>query len=233
LFAALVSVVPIRFSTSEQRFYRKFLRDGEEVVGAVPLRQQRLARLLVEHTDLKSWIGRETVLRLAGKARKLDNGLAVRLQKVARLEALLAPAEALFAHLLVRPGQTVATIAEHLRGHWGKSVPNLDRPGLADIKREITDVVGDDSATLIDRVDRSLSSGDYAAAIVSVLEWNLLVMRRRKAAPWVRVERGKVDVRYRGQEEYLPDADELPTLWRNSYFLDSLKDVTRQLGKSA
>ena len=36
-------------------------------------------------------------------------------------------------------------------------------------------------------------------------------------------------VRYRGVEPRLPDEDELPELWRNSYFIDALKRVTRQL----
>ena len=42
-----------------------------------------------------------------------------------------------------------------------------------------------------------------------------------------------LDVRYRGTESKLPTGDELASAWRNSYFLDSLKDVTRQIGEAA
>ena len=52
------------------------------------------------------------------------------------------------------------------------------------------------------------------------------------ASPWVKVgEQGRLDVRYRGNDQSLPDRDALPELWRNSYFLDSLKKVTRSLQK--
>ena len=40
---------------------------------------------------------------------------------------------------------------------------------------------------------------------------------------------GRLDVRYRGEEQLLPERDELPLLWRNPYFLDSLRQITWQL----
>ena len=53
-------------------------------------------------------------------------------------------------------------------------------------------------------------------------------------ASWVQVgEDGKLDVRYRGTEQELPSGDDLPELWRNGYFIDSLKAITRQLGAPA
>ena len=231
LFSAIVNVLPNRLSAEEKRFYRKFLRDGEAVVGAAPGRQHILAELLRQHASPTAWIGRETVLSLSDRARSVDEALSDRLSKVARLEALLAPAEALFAHVQLRPNQAVSTLAGRLRDHWGRTVPNLGRPGFKEIRPEIAQAVGEESATIIDQADQALGTGQYDDAIKAVLDWNALVMQRRGSAPWVRLARGKIDVRYRGQDQRLPDADELGTLWRNTYFLDSLKDVTRQLGK--
>jgi hypothetical protein len=63
-----------------------------------------------------------------------------------------------------------------------------------------------------------------------VIDWNTQVMKARSSAPWVRItSNDKIEVRYRGAEQLLPEEDELPTLWRNQYFFDSLKKVTRQL----
>ena len=42
-------------------------------------------------------------------------------------------------------------------------------------------------------------------------------------------EEGWINVRYRGSERLLPTHDELTELWYNSYFLDSLKSVSKQL----
>ena len=64
----------------------------------------------------------------------------------------------------------------------------------------------------------------------AVLEWNRVVMAFRKAAPWVLVgPDGRLDVRYRGAEQLLPERDELTLLWRNPYFLDSLRQITWKL----
>ena len=58
-------------------------------------------------------------------------------------------------------------------------------------------------------------------------------MNSRGGASWVEVgEGGKLDVRYRGAEQELPSGDDLPELWRNGYFIDSLKAIARQLGKA-
>ena len=54
-------------------------------------------------------------------------------------------------------------------------------------------------------------------------------MAGRKAAPWVQMASGKLDVRYRGQARRLPEGDALPELWRNPYFIDTLKTIVLQL----
>ena len=75
----------------------------------------------------------------------------------------------------------------------------------------------------MNKCDHALGVGAYEDAIMALLEWNKLVMVARKAAPWIQLTSGKLDVRYRGQERELPDGDALPELWRNSYFIDALK----------
>ena len=63
-----------------------------------------------------------------------------------------------------------------------------------------------------------------------MIAWNAQVSQDRRSASWIQLgEGGHLDVRYRGAEQLLPDGDELPTLWKNSYFIDSLKLVIRQL----
>jgi len=65
---------------------------------------------------------------------------------------------------------------------------------------------------------------------MSILEWNKSVMENRKSSPWVLLsDRGRIDIRYKGLDSILPDGDKLPTLWRNGYFIDSLKNILSQL----
>ena len=79
------------------------------------------------------------------------------------------------------------------------------------------------------KCDHALNAGAYEDAIMALLEWNKLVMAARKAAPWMQLTSGKLDVRYRGQEKELPAGDILPQLWRNSYFIDALKSIVHLL----
>ncbi|MCK4785984.1 MAG: hypothetical protein KAV87_19665, partial [Desulfobacteraceae bacterium] len=149
-------------------------------------------------------------------------------EKIARLEALFAPVEALFDYLQTRGGQKPAEIALKLFDHWGKQVPHLTTP-LDNILAEIIRVVGSDLGEVMDKCDHALGAGAYEDVIMALLEWNKLVMAARKAAPWIQLSSGKLDVRYRGQEKELPDGATLPVLWRNSYFIDALKSIVHHL----
>ena len=230
VFCALADMLTPAFNTDEVDFYGRRLRDGQEVHGAAPERQGRFRTLLEAETDLDALLGRPELLSLVKAAARVDEGLADRLERIAHLEAFLAPADALFQHILARHGQPVEDVATVISSHWGPRVPHLDRTAFAGL---IPEVLARSNAAITRAMEGchdALGSGDYAGAIRSLVEWNSAVMESRGAAPWVRLgERRRLDVRYRGIEPRLPDRGELPELWRNSYFIDALKLVTRQL----
>lgn len=229
---ALADALPPELTLGERAFYGEFLRDAAMAQGQVrPGRQATLAALLEAHTDLHDWIGREEVLALAEASKHEDEGLSRQLSKVARLEAVLAPADCIFGFLLARHDQRPSTIAAEIRERWGRQVPSLDTP-IDDLLPEIASFTLPEVCDAIRVVDRALHDGDYEQAIESLFEWNKAVMAARSAAPWVELSSGKLDVRYRGTEGELPSGDDLPLLWRNSYFLDSLKGVTLQVGEA-
>ena len=230
-FGTVASVFSPAFSSSEATFYGATLRDGLRVTDMPPGRQEMVARLLQDFTDLQEPTGRLDVDTLRG--RSSDPMLTRRLERVLRLEALLAPAGAVFSFLQARNGQEPGKLAAELRDRWGTDLPHLDRAGFRAIDSEIEVQAGPEIAQEIRRTDEALAAANYEEVIDGLLAWNRLVMSRRGGAPWIRIASGKLDVRYRAQEERLPRGDHVPTLWRNTYFLDSLKDVTRQLRKVA
>ena len=230
VFSALADMLTPAFSKDEVDFYGRLLRDGSEVSGGSPARQGRFRTLLERETVLDEPVGRAELLGLVKASARVDEELAGRLERIAHLEALLAPAEALFQHILARHGQSVEDVASVISGHWGPRVPNLDRTAFAGLIAEIRARSNPAIARAMDACHEALASGDYASAIRSLLDWNRVVMETRGAAPWVRLgDRRRLDVRYRGIEPRLPDRDELSELWRNSYFIDALKLMTRQL----
>ena len=232
LFNALVSILPERLSSNEVSFYGEVLRDADHAIledNSRARAQRNLARLLRSHADLNSPTNREEVLRLAAQARDEDKGLADSLEKILRLEALLAPSEALFDYLLTRNKQTLSTIARHLTDRWGRNVPHLDRPGFEAIFPQVHTRVGEKMARIRRLCDAALAKGDDEKASRARLQWNELVWKGGTAAPWLRVAAGKLDVRYRIQERELPSGEDLPDLWRNSYIINALKSIIRQI----
>jgi len=230
IFSSVSKLLPQSFTSEEMWFYAQTLRDALYVKDNPSAKRQPLfAELLKNESDLNNGIGRAEILRLAKAARSKDEALAFRLEKIVRLEAFFAPAEAIFDYLQTRGDQKPVDLASKICDQWGKQVPHLTDSPLDDILSEIVNVVGQELGAVMKNCDLALGAGAYEDAIMALLEWNKLVMAARKAAPWIQLTSGKLDVRYRGQERGLPDAKMLPELWRNSYFIDALKTIVYHL----
>ena len=233
-FSALAQVLSDTFTQEEQRFYGEYLRDGLYVRNQGSARQQALRQLMVDHVDLQAPIDRTEIVRLYEAARSVDGDLANRLYRIARVEAVLAPAMSVFDFVLTCHHRPLDEVADELAERWDTSVPNIDVEMNQDLLVEVDSVWTEAVRQCFDRCQHGLSSGNYRDALQAILEWHKHVMNTRGGASWVQVgEDGTLDVRYRGTEQELPRRDELSELWRNSYFIDSLKAITRQLGNGA
>lgn len=236
LVAAVGRALVPTFTADERLFFGHWLRDRAGVDGRLDLgtqpgagSQRRLSALMAAETDLATWIGRDTVAALAKAAAPNDEGLARRLHRALALEAVIAPMECVFEQMIARRNATTKDLAAYLRKAWGASTPNVSEVEYREIQPEIEDVVGADLGTVVGRASESLRRGEYPSLIEDLVVWNDMVMRGRGSGAWVTIQGGRVDVRYAGPEVVLPQRDELPALWRNSYFLDSLREITRQL----
>lgn len=231
-FREVASVLGPTFTPAELRFYAETLRDGRHVSDLPAGRQALAAELLLDIGTPDAWLGREQIETFARRARERgDERLAERVAKIARAEALLALVESIFAYLQVREGQALGDVARSLRDRWGTDLPHLRSKPFEWIRADVEAAVGPVQTELMARCDHALATADYDGALRTLLDWNRVVMESRNAGPWVRLEGGKLDVRYSTEETDLPTADELPRLWRFTYFLDALKDVTFQLAR--
>ena len=233
VFTALGTVLSQSFTPQEQDFYGEYLRDGLHVKKTRSGSQRTFRELLVHHADLKERTGRGEIMQLREAARPVDEGLALRLDRIGRMEAVLAPAMSLFDFMLTRDRKALDELAEELKERWGASVPNINAELNHDLLPDVGSVWSDAVCGSFDRCQQGLANGNYRQGLSALLEWHRTVMNSRGGASWVQVgEDGMLDVRYRGAEQELPSGDELPELWRNSYFVDSLKTITRQLGNT-
>jgi hypothetical protein len=233
IFNTVSKLLPQQLTSEEVWFYSQTLRDALYVKDNPSAKRQPLfCELLKNYSNLQSGICRKEILGLSKAARSKDEALALRLEKIARLEALVAPTEAIFDYLQTRGNQKPEDLASKIRDHWGKQVPYLSESSIDDILPEIENIVGTELATVMKNCDLALAAGSYEDAIMGILAWNKIIMAARKAAPWIQLNDGKLDVRYRGQEKELPDGKKLPELWRNSYFIDALKRIVFNLAEN-
>lgn len=236
-FAALKDVLSESFTAEEQAFYGAYLRDGIHVRHDSELlrdRQKRLCEMLVDNADPDAAIGREDMVRLCEAARSVDDGLANRLDRIVRLEAVLAPAMSLLDFVLTCHGRELGDVAEELTDRWGRSVPYIDAARNADLLAEVRSASSEGVGGCFSKCQRALDGGNYVDALDALLAWHEDVMRRRGGAAWVLIAEDKtLDVRYRGAEQALPSGDELSALWRNGYFIAPLKSIIGQLDRAA
>ena len=236
-FAALKDVLSESFTAEEQAFYGAYLRDGIHVrhdSESLRGRQKRLCEMLVDNADPDAAIGREDMVRLCEAARSVDDGLANRLDRIVRLEAVLAPAMSLLDFVLTCHGRELGDVAEELTDRWGRSVPYIDATRNADLLAEVRSASSEGVGGCFSKCQRALDGGNYVDALDALLAWHEDVMRRRGGAAWVLIAEDKtLDVRYRGAEQALPSGDELSALWRNGYFIGPLKSIIGQLDRAA
>lgn len=246
ILAGVAHVVTIGASKS---FYQQHLVYGGEddlrAARGTQGRQRLFAELLSETFPEEKWRPSPPALRhFASRAReKGDVGqeLAVRLERVRTAELLLAPAVAFFEHVLGCDGQNAAEVASTVRQHWGERPrETIDTGATEELWRAVPTLSDDpDAGPRWCQLAAAFHGARYEDAIRLVLEQNAAVMKARASfAPWaVLQENGqqrRIQVKFRDQNlGHLPGADELPTLWRHAYFIESLRTVAAALEGAA
>lgn len=233
VYKAVAAALSKQLREPERAFYADALRDGQLGEGRpeVRERQRQCARLLVECELLREPVDRVMVASLAEAAGSHGwESLAARLDRISMLEALIAPADRLFGYLCESHGKPVDAIAAELDDRWGRrALPYLQPDHWTAIAGEFQDAMGEGITAQAVAVLRAFLEGHWAAAVRALLEWNAQVMHSRRGFPWIGLVEGRLDVRYRPDTLPLPTRDELGDVWRNSYFLDSLRMITQQL----
>jgi hypothetical protein len=180
-----------------------------------------------------------TELRAAHKAANRRGAewaaLADDLRAIEQLETLLVPAAAAFAFALNRTGQRLGNVAAEIRKCWGRSLRHLKHEYLNDIKPLVSQGFGDDeSAERLTRIATAFALGEYDSALRLLVEHNTHVMQARHGVgAWVVLDGDRLDVRLKDEARGLPTGQELPQLWWNTYFINSLKNVQATLAEAS
>lgn len=228
---AVGRVLSRSLSEAERGFYRFHLLQGGPQ-DSTSGRQRQLAELLEETLDRADFAWSPAAVgALAKSARARGDqweALAHHLDRIRICETVMAPTSTLFTHLLGLDGKGVDAVTERLRSEWGAGLRTVSPEAFAELRREIA--AGDVQAG--ERwlgIARALSGGDYGALVDLLLEQNKVVMADRGGAPWIERRSGELHVRFGDEYGVLPRREEIPSLWRFPYFLDSLRSVVATL----
>jgi len=226
LLAAIAGLL-LQFTTLERKFYRSHLLLGGSQ-DSTEGRQRQLAELLeTELTEAQFPWSPVSVTALAKEAEsrgEMWHPLAFRLRRIAVAETFLAPASALFGHLLGCDDVATAEIAKRIKRAWGDRVTTVLVREVTELKAELGN--GDDNAgQRWVEIGQSIAEGDYKTLITILLQQNKVVMQSRGGSAWIEEQNGKLRVRMSEERGALPDRSKLRTLWRFPYFLDSLCSV--------
>ena len=137
VFSTLSEVLPESFTGKEREFYGEYIRDGLHVGTPGANRQRTFRELLVHHVELDSRTGRSDFTSLREAARSVDEELSNCLDRITRLEAVLAPAMSLFDFMLTCHHRRLGDIADELMHRWGNAVPHIDAEKNRDLLPDI------------------------------------------------------------------------------------------------
>jgi hypothetical protein len=231
---ALAGLLSPKIMHHERDFYTRTLVLGaEDDCDHTAGRQRQLWEGISEvnnasHFDWDEPFGYEELTEITKRAgAKGQAALSGALGAIELTEPALAAAGACFSFMLMRNESTLNSVAAEVRAAWGKRVRHIDAARFEELRPAIQAPLTGDSAARVIQMARMLREGDYEGFVRTAVEQNAEVMRARGGAPWATIEKNKLKVRLREESGRLPPAEELPTLWVNTYFINSLKSVGR------
>lgn len=228
LVAAMGKLLGPALRSLERPIYESHLLCGGPQ-DATQGRQELLARQLAKVADGPEQGLTPSLFRaIAKEASKLGSPqLASDLEAIRICEGVLAPAARIFGWLARCSNQPRDWLVKQMHQGLGARVPvevEAFRGLCSQIQAGATT-----SADAWIRVAEGLSAGDYGTVLDQLLSLNAQVMRERAGSPWLEFRDGKLAVRFRDDTSELPEAAELPRLWRHSYFVDSLQAMVAQV----
>lgn len=228
----LASVLAPKLMKNEAELYDEALVRGQTVgFDHTHGRQAALWELLCELNATRrfGWgkpFGYSELLEVQKRADSAGyEALAGALERIGHLEPFFVALSEVFGYLIsVRDG-SVATVAKDVARAWGRTLRHIEAAEIERFGPRFQEIASREAAERLIATARCLRGGDYAEVLKLLLEHNASVMKARGGAPWVTEERGRIHVRLREESRGLSRKEDLPTLWYNSYFLNSLKTV--------
>ncbi len=234
VYKFLESVLAEKINDTERKFFGEFIRDAEHVddisEDSKGIQECFSKLLLQQKLSAETELNRERVLSLKEEAVKENSELSNRLDKIIRLEAVLAVAIEIFEFMQTKHDHAKDQVVEELRQQWKDSVEIIE--STDDIELEIKNLVSDEVLNCFKQCRDDLAIGNYKSVVHTIQQWHEIVMKRRDASAWVEFKDGdKLNVRLSRSGNKFEERTNRENLWRNHYYIPSLISISDQLKK--
>jgi len=159
--------------------------------------------------------------------------LAKRLSRIQVAESVFGPAAHAFNFVLTCDGRTIEKAASDIKKTWGANLRQIDPEAFTQVLDTLGGRADHTMRMRLANLAVSLANGRYQQALELLIDQNKAVMQTRGGSEWVALKADRVSVRFHENAVALPVRDELPDLWTNTYFLNSLKLIGYQVDGGA
>ncbi len=160
---------------------------------------------------------------------KKQETLAAALEHIRIMEPFFAATSQLFGFLLLRDDAKVDEVEQEIRKAWGAKLKHIQANRVEELGPRIEKASSSEIARSVVQLAGYLREGDYGSAVKLAIDHNATVMKSRGAAPWVSIEHNRLKVRLREEVAALSPPEDLPALWTNFYFINTLKIIGRSV----
>jgi hypothetical protein len=153
--------------------------------------------------------------------------LAIRLEDIGVIDAVIGPMAILFPWILGAHGQTVTKVASDLGKAWSKGLSSIDVEAFTALREFLPP--DSDLADCWIRTAGAARAGEYEMVVRQLVLINSLVMQSRGGAPWVVLQDDRIDARFQDGQGRIPDQEQLISLISYPYFIPSLRAIAKSL----
>ncbi len=226
---------------NEQHLMNAALVEVNDACDTTHGKQRELWRAIDARSGSKgfAWGASSTLEDIVAYRAALPAGseLADDLDRVIAVEPLLATMEAIFNHVVGRRSVKRPDLLDSMAKEWRAGAFRHLRPDAVERCAEpLAQAAGADAPARFAAALKALRDDDFGEALDQILAQNDAVMRARGGAGWLDHRGGELRARLFQHPVKLPTRESLPTLWRNSYFIDAVRwigaDIRGDLGVS-
>ncbi len=227
LAESLSNILTNKLTSKETDFYTKYLIYSGNTKSDQYLIWEEIKGLNQDGSfDWKFGFSKNELTEIIKRIKKNNNEiLSEKLQNILVVENVIAPLSRIFNYIMGNDQQKLQSIGSDIEKVWSDGIKSIDIDDFTKVAKSLSLNLSNESINNLIQLAESLTESDYEKTIKLLIERNSIIMKDRGGSAWLKVDNGKLDIRFREESDDLPRGEELKDLWVHPYFINSLKII--------